>query len=156
MHNPPCSVCLSLALYFSLSASSTSILFPSLCRSLSLSISFSLRPTVSIQWMERRFFIFSLHSLAQLSGTWSESEAAKSERSLPRAPKWLWKTHTVHKWSHTHIHTLQVQALVSWSGRKEIRGLLPVVVLIKRCWIGYASCWGDLRREGHKAQQQYD
>lgn len=97
-----------------------------------LSLSLALCPTVSIQWMEQRFLVFSLLSRTALSDLkWKRG--CKSERSHPSHVKITVKKTKNHKRSandHTRrdIKRLQVQALGSLSGRQEIRGLLLVVV----------------------------
>lgn len=142
-------VWLSLPLYFSLLVSSPPYSsFPP-----TPLIGLLLSPTVSIQWMEQGFFIFSLVPCTAFQ--FLEVEARLQRQTLPLLPHrnyWqeenkLWDTHTKTK---KGTCTLQVQALCSLSGRQEIRGLLLVFVFNHSCWTGSDCLWRVWPKEGQR------
>lgn len=89
----------------------------------------SLSPSVSIQWMEHSFFIFSLVTCVPLSNLKWEQGCPPTLKLPVKKPPTTHDSHTM-----TRAHTLQVSALSGLSGRQEIRGLLLSLSLIKRCW----------------------
>jgi len=113
-----CSVWLPISLYFSLPISPplyfSSIFLSPFCLPLS--------PSVSIQWMEQSFLIFSLVSSTPLSNL-KRKRGCKIKRSLPRTQKLLSKTqmigHTQTK-KDSHTSGLGSQQLKWQKGNKGI------------------------------------